>query len=406
MEPQPSPLSRRAFFEKTGLAAGSAMFASGAFRASAAEVAAERDAPRRGAGTGYALPPAGDRFAEGWPVIQVGPDEDPATRIGPRRIIELHPGRYDRGLTVRGIEDVVIRARPGSEGEVCFWRCGIRVESSSRIRLEGLTIRQSPATALGIAGPSREIQVDHCSFLACGMPGGNVTLWLGNDTARCRVHACLFDTCGVRAPRHDLPSHVHDIGVMCAEDACVEHVFTGNRLLGYGYGFQLGVTGTCRQEGRHRVEANEIDHPLADGIHVKQARCLVRGTRVHGAARYAISTRAGFGTRVEGNHLTDCQHGIRILGSSHEVVGNIVNRSRRYGLLLSPGQPGGDRFPAENTLVEGNSFRDCGGFDPHAVVPPPGAVILTDGVTAQRIRENRFEGTAAAQAVLPKGWSE
>jgi hypothetical protein len=280
------------------------------------------------------------------------------------------------------------------------------VEESARIGFHGLIFRQTPATAFAVAGPSREVDVNACSFLACGMPGGNVTLWLGAQTFRCRVEACRFDACGLRAPRHESPSHVHDIAVMCAEEECLEHTFSENLILGYGYGLQIGVSGTCRTEGRHRIECNRIDHPLSDGIHVKQARCLVRGNRVHGAARYSISTRAGFETRVEGNHLTDCQRGIRILGSSHEVVGNLVERCRRYGLLLSPGKADGDGFPAEDTLVVDNTFRDCGDLDPRPIVDAPGAVIFSDGITAQRLRENRFEGAAARHAPLPAGVSE
>ena len=399
-------LTRRAFLGTTSLSATGALLAAGDLQVPRGDVAVELDPRQPGAGTVRTKSPFGIGFGEGWPVSTVGPDDDLAARIGPRRIIELRPGRYTRGLVLRGIEDLVIRAQLDSQAEVCFWRCGIRLESATRVGIEGVVFRQSPATALGVEGPSREIQVDQCSFFACGMPEGSVTFWLGRNTALCRVHACLFDACGLRAPRHDSSGHVSDIAVMCAEESCIEHLFMNNRVLSYGYGFQLGISGTCRKEGRHRVEGNQIYHPLSDGIHVKQAHCLVRGNRVHGAARYAISTRAGFETRLEANHLTDCQHGIRILGPDHQVVGNLIERSRRYGLLLSPGKAGGDGFPAENTLVEDNVFRDCGGFDQQPIVPPPGAVILSDATTEQRIRNNRFEGIAVERAVLPSGWSD
>jgi hypothetical protein len=86
------------------------------------------------------------------------------------------------------------------------------------------------------------------------------------------------------------------------------------------------------------------------------------------------------------------------------VVANLVERSRLYGVLLSPAKTNGDGCAAANTLVTDNIFRDCGGCDPDAILPGPGAVIVSDGVAPQRLGQNRFEGEAKESAVLPPTW--
>jgi hypothetical protein len=248
----------------------------------------------------------------------------------------------------------------GREGAEC-WRCGVTIRAD-RVVLRNLTFRQSPRTAVVIENAS-EVRVENCRFLACGYDGGSVTLWLGNHTRGCVIEGCEFDLLGLRGRQQRKASHAHAIAVMTSETDCSEHLIAENTIAHYDYGIQLGCSGTCLDEGRHIVRGNRVLCPRTDGIHIKQARCLVEGNLVRGASNFSMSARAGFGTRFIGNTLEDGYIGLIVRGKEHEVRGNRFERIRAVALLLAAAKPNGDGFAAETTQVEGNQFVDCGGAD-------------------------------------------
>lgn len=327
----------------------------------------------------------------------VTPDTIPNEVNGP---VSLHlaAGRYTRSLHIRG-PGVVLE--PASDGEVEWWRCTITTDRADGLSIRGLTFRQSPRTALLINGPCRGAVVTGCRFLACGTEGA-VTLWLGEGSHDCQVEDCEFDLLGV-VGRHALqPSHTHSIGIMAAEHDCTGHVIARNRIGHYDYGIQLGATGTCEEEGRHRVTGNTIIAPRTDGIHVKAGACRIEGNRVVGARLWSISARAGHGSAFLGNTLEDGYTGLNIRGRHHKVVGNQFIRIRAQALRLLEAKPNGDGFAAEDTEVHDNHFIDCGGADAgQPVITAPGlegpplpeseGLALTSPLP-QRIGENRYAG--------------
>lgn len=292
------------------------------------------------------------------PVIRVTPDTL-STHIEGPAWFQLAPGRYTRDLRIHG-PDVVLE--PAAEGEVEWWRCTITAESADRLQLRGLTFRQSPRTSVGIQGPSREVRVERCRFLACGT-GGAVTVWLGSGTRHCRVEACEFDLLGLVCAHAAHASHTHSIAIMAAEKDCAHHAVLGNRISHYDYGIQLGETGTCEEEGRHLVAENILVAPRTDGIHVKAGACRIENNRVVGARLWSISARAGHDSVFQGNCVEDGYTGMNIRGKRHQVVGNRFVRIRAHSLCLLDAKANGDGFAAEDTVVEGNQFIDCGGAD-------------------------------------------
>jgi hypothetical protein len=264
----------------------------------------------------------------------------------------------------RRTEDLLVD-RPGTivEGKEAgeFWRCGVVVRADDVV-LRNLTFRQSPRTAVIIEGAAN-VAVESCRFFACGYDGGTVTVWLGQDTSGGRVNCCEFDLLGLRGRQHRRASHVHSIAVMTAQNRCTGHRLEGNTIRHYDYGMQLGATGTCLEVGGHTVRGNRVVCPRTDGIHVKQARCLVEGNTVIGSSNVSISARAGFGTRFLGNTIEDGYLGIIIRGRRHEVRENRFSRVRAVPILLASAKPNGDGFAAEETLLGGNTFQDCGHVD-------------------------------------------
>jgi hypothetical protein len=328
--------------------------------------------------------------APGRTVHAVTPDTDLATLPTHDAIWELAPGTYRRFPPLAGLRQVEIAPAAG-DGEVVLWRVGLRLTGCHEVMIRGLHFRQAPDTALGIEGSER-VTIRDCTFTASGLVNGTVTLWLGRGTRNCTVEGCTFDTAGITAPRHQTAAHVHDIAIMTDQIDCTGHRFAGNRIVNYGYGMQLGTSGTCREAGRHLVEDNEIVAPLADGIHVKAARCIVRHNRVTGGRRYGLSARAGFGTRFEENTVTDCRIGIRILGEDHEVIANRIVRARRAAILLRAAKANGDGAAAENTRVAGNVLVDCGGADPLDPYPQAAAGIVLGNDLEQRLGSNVIDG--------------
>lgn len=150
----------------------------------------------------------------------------------------LEPRRYTASLRLSGLRDVVI----DGGGQAEFWRAGIELTGCRVVTIRGLTFRQAPATTIAFLGDCAECTVEDCAFLACGIPGGGVTVWLGERTRAITVRGCQFDMLGARGQRHlRAGSHCYDIGIMTAQQECTEHRILTNRLTQYSYGIQLGT---------------------------------------------------------------------------------------------------------------------------------------------------------------------
>jgi hypothetical protein len=262
-------------------------------------------------------------------------------------------------LVVEG-RDVTVRQAGGA---VEFWRCGITVRNAEDVRIEGLTFRQTPNTAVCVLGPARRVTIENCTFAACGVEGGSVTIWLGAGTHDCVVRGCRLDTLGLVCARGRQPSHAHMIGIMTDEQDCTGHRIEDNTISHYSYGIQCGTSGTCRTEGRHQVRGNRILCPGTDGIHIKSARCVVEENTIIGSRAWAISARAGYGSVFRGNRIEDSYVGLMIRGDGHTITDNTFVRVRAVPIRLLAAKPNGDGFAATNTHLAGNVFTDCGGAD-------------------------------------------
>jgi len=270
----------------------------------------------------------------------------------------LDPGRYT--------EDVILHAgeglckTPGTTGEVEFWRCGITVENGDGCRIQDITFRQAPHSAICVNG-GQDITIRSCGFYACGIRQGVVTVWLGPHTRNCEVSECRFDTLWTIGENGRNLSHVHSIAIMTAEEDCLEHKLLNNRIDCYGYGIQCGATGTCTTEGRHLIRGNVIAHPFSDGIHIKSAKCSILENTVRGARSKSMSARAGFESRFLHNRMEDGHLGLILRGRGHEAAHNHFVRIRSEALCLMPAKENGDGFAAENIDNHHNTFLDCGG---------------------------------------------
>ncbi len=318
--------------------------------------------------------------------LRLGPDDDLAAAVQPGAEILLAPGRYAQPIVIASGPVTIRAAEPGVE----FVQAGIEVRGASDVRIEGVTFLLAPECAIGVYGPSRGVAIERCTFLACGQ--STVTVWLGIGVHDASIRNCLLDRRGAEGPHHLKPGHVHSIGIMCAQVEATGHAILTNRIINYGYGVQLGTTGTCRLEGRHRVEGNTIDHPLVDGIHVKQARCRVLANTVIGARNKAMSSRAGLASVFSDNRIEDALLGIEIRGADHELTGNEIVRARRAAVELCEAKTNGDGFAAQNTRVEGNRFVECGGADHYPDAPPACGGILLRTDRPQRLGLNETLG--------------
>ena len=316
----------------------------------------------------------------------------------------LHCGRLEQVERVFGDRGAVQLGIDG-DGQVELWRSGITLEDCRQVTVRGLILRQSPASSVVMGAGCRDCVIDACTFAACGVIEGGVTLWLGTGTSGCTVSGCAFDMLGAMGRRHlKRDQHCYDIAIMCAQDDCTGHRFLGNRIVQYSYGIQLGVRGDCREPGRHEVRGNRIEHPWADGIHLKQGDNLVEENVIIGATRVAMSSRAGMRNRFRSNTVLDGYLGLRLRGPDHEVVGNRFERCRRAAISLEAAKPGGDGFAAENVLVTDNDCIDCGGADAVAgEATPECAGIVQLSPLPQRLGANRIVGAGAALCTMMPG---
>ncbi|GDY14331.1 hypothetical protein LBMAG53_32090 [Planctomycetota bacterium] len=319
--------------------------------------------------------------------VAAGAAIDP--KPAPGTTIRLEGGRHSCVLSLVGWQDVIIDGGAAAE----LWRGRIELTDCQRVTIRGVVFRQAPASAIVFNTGCRDCVVESCSFLACGISEGGVTMWIGAGTSGIAVQRCRFDMLGARGKRHlILNQHCYDIAIMCAEDDCVEHRLLDNRITQYSYGIQLGVRGICLSEGRHLVQGNRIEYPWADGIHLKQGRILVKDNTIIGAFKNAMSARAGAASCFVGNRIEDAYLGLVVRGRDHEIRDNHFERCRRSAISLMDAKAGGDGFAAENTLVVGNELIDCGGADagPDPLIDCAGIHLGND--LPQRIGVNRIVG--------------
>lgn len=112
--------------------------------------------------------------------------------------LRLEPGRRVRPIHLANCTDVVL----DGAGQVELWRSGITLENCRQVILRGLILRQSPASSVVVGAGCRDCVMESCTFAACGVIEGGVTLWLGPGTSGCTVSACTFDMLGAMGRRH------------------------------------------------------------------------------------------------------------------------------------------------------------------------------------------------------------
>jgi len=105
-------------------------------------------------------------------IIRCTPDDDLNNLLKPGVTLELLPGKYRKNLVIDQ-DNITIRAvNPKDDStEVCFWRSTIAINNAKNVSIEGLVLRQSPATSIQINNGSSFISIKKCKFFACNTYG-------------------------------------------------------------------------------------------------------------------------------------------------------------------------------------------------------------------------------------------
>ncbi len=222
-------------------------------------------------------------------------------------------------------------------------------------------------------------------FEQCG-PGAVV--WLSTDDSR--VTQCQFFHCG--NPRSTF-GHIFSIA-MGADRNRVDHCyFTGSKSMSLGQRVSEGDVGVDNRldqntfrdiyrysgngqeniqigsnqrdfghiQPRAVVESNLFDHAWGDGeiISNKSASNIIRHNVAAHCPRSAFTLRGGDSVRFEGNIIINCAGGVRVIGTRHEVVNNLMV-GNSYGIRLTTGTKVGRLYvAADDALIAHNTIVDC-----------------------------------------------
>jgi poly(beta-D-mannuronate) lyase len=142
------------------------------------------------------------------------------------------------------------------------------------------------------------------------------------------------------------------------------------------------------------IEHNLFDHANGTGeiVSIKTSGATVRyNTFID--SRGALTLRAGNGSRAEGNVFIRCQDGIRVYGSDHVILNNVMIDSEQRGIFLnspdSNHEPPNRCLVAHNTIVGASEAGIRIGF--RDGTPPRDIHVVNNLITSDRGRMLQIE---------------
>lgn len=277
-------------------------------------------------------------------------------QAAPGDVLTLAPGIHRGPISIR--RGVTIRAKPGAEVRLRAAE-QVVIESTSPVRLEGLTIRSEAAPDPKAAQPCliarrcKGLQLEAC-VLVCGNRGG------------IRLEACnvaRLQTLTIRGGGHG--TGISLAGNRLWLDAGTVKGFTRGVEIREGEGVAVtaclllrNVEGLHVADGTVLVEANTLAGRGGTGIYVAGgvAQVLANTARGHRIGITATSPAVGL---VDGNTCSGNQIGIAAGSYAVRFRGNTVTYSQKAGFLV--------RVPAivrpekgEQVLIEGNRVSSNG----------------------------------------------
>ncbi len=328
------------------------------------------------------------------------------------------------------------------------WRVTIAVSGSTEAPI--IIRSQTPGGAIfqgnsrfGVTGSHivlRGLRFEHCG------PGITVHLEGAND---CRVTQCQFFHCG--NPRSTF-GHILRVDMDSHRNRVDHCYFTGSKSMSVGQRitgdpevgtdnrydhnifrdiFRYWINGQENiqlgqnqrdfggQEPRALVERNLFDHAWADSeiISSKSSRNIVRHNVAAHCKRAAFVLRGGDHARFEGNVVYNCGGGVRVLGTGHEIVNNLLVDNHTYGVHLGTGTAEGNmQVAADDTLVAFNTIvgspQGVHSMPPtearphvpqrcrilnNLIVGSGGRLMDTDSLEQEETRRNLFWGQGSAE---------
>ncbi|MGI5817086.1 MAG: chondroitinase-B domain-containing protein [Armatimonadota bacterium] len=313
-------------------------------------------------------PPEGARPADPVDPVADSPERfaELAGALGPGDELVIADGIYRDWRVVidaEGTADRPIVVRPETPGGAIF-RGNVRfVVTGDHVVLRGLRFEHcGPGTTVHLEGAS-DCRVTQCQFFYCGNPTSTFghIVRVDMESHRNRVDNCFF-----------LGSKSMGIGQRISGDYEVP-VGTDNSydrnifrdVFRYWINGQENIQLGQNQrdfgdrEPRALVEGNLFDHAWGDSeiISSKSSRNVVRYNTAAHCRQSAFVLRGGDYARFEGNVVYNCNGGVRVMGTNHEIVNNLLLNNHSYGVNLQTGTAVGQmQVAADDTLVAHNTI--------------------------------------------------
>ncbi|MBM4080063.1 MAG: hypothetical protein FJ278_10220, partial [Planctomycetes bacterium] len=286
---------------------------------------------------------------------------DRAAKLQPGDELVLRNGVYsDWRLEIpcRGADSKPVVIRPQTPGGVLFRRAtAIRI-TGDHVEVRGFHFEHCGGMVVNVLGQRNRLT--ECRFLWCGNPRSTFThiVEIGGAAHDNRVDHCHFEgsksmSVGLRINGPDKTGRRNRIDHNVFRDI-LPLSSNGQEAVQLGQGGQ-GKGG----ESHTLVEFNTFDNASGDPefISNKSSRNVIR-YNVAVNCNAALVLRGGDHCLVEGNViLLGGRGGIRIHGSDHLVINNLIADASQPGILMPAGGPGYETV--ERCLVAHNTVVNC-----------------------------------------------
>ena len=317
-------------------------------------------------------------LAAGWPaharaydVASADAFNAAARKLQPGDELVVRDGVYtDWRLQIpcSGTEGRPVVIRPQSPGGVLFRRATQIVISGDHNELRGFHFEHCGPDIVVLIDGGDFGRVTECRFLHCGDPRSTFRhiVEVGENAHQNRVDHCHFE--GSKSMSVGL--RIRSKETLGLHNRFDHNVFRDIfRLSSNGQeAIQIGQGGPSDQLEAHAVvEYNTFDNASGDAefISNKASRNVYR-YNVAANCNASLVLRGGNECLVEGNVLVRNSTGIRVHGTRHTIINNLLLENETYGIVMPLGGEG-HRQPDE-CLVANNTFLNNGrgglGFTP------------------------------------------
>ncbi|MFO8080282.1 MAG: polysaccharide lyase 6 family protein [Armatimonadota bacterium] len=349
-----------------------------------------------------------------------------AEALAPGDELVIADGIYrDWSVTIdaEGTGEQPIVVRPQTPGGAIFRGTVSFQLTGSHIVLRGLRFEHAGPSSVVRLAEANDCRVTQCQFFYCGNPastfGHIVAVEMQSD--RNRVDHCFFKGSKSMGIGQRVSG---DYEVPVGVDNRYDHNIFRDVFRYWINGqenIQLGQNQRDfgDRQPRAAIERNLFDHAWGDSeiISNKSSSNLIRHNTAAHCKRAAFVLRGGVGARFEGNVVTNCDGGVRVLGTEHEIVNNLLVDNHSFGVSLGTGRAEGrlqvaadDTLVAHNTIVgspQGVYAMEPGEVRPNVptrcrilnniIVSSGGVLLATESLADETIARNLLWGDGTAQ---------